>query len=124
MQRLRTILDYGQTQGRCVALSTFNYSFVEHSQNVVLFIISGASMIAGLASNIQNRERCLQRCPYRHWLNTREPAANAQMQQQLHTSSGNISLSLSLYILLQGNVPFIWSAISEIKGRKVDSLLS
>jgi hypothetical protein len=46
-------------------------------------------------------------------------AANAQIEQQLHTSSGDISLSLSLFILTQGNFPVIWSAISEIKGRKV-----
>src|SRR5882757_9629328 len=48
-----------------------------------------------------------------------EAAANAQIKQQLHADSGEISLSLSLFILLQGNFPVIWSAISEIKGRKV-----
>ncbi|KAG2034587.1 MFS general substrate transporter [Suillus americanus] len=74
-------------------------------QNVVLFIISGASMIAGLCANIQN-------------------PANAQIEQQLHTSSGDISLSLSLFILIQGNFPIIWSAISEIKGRKMVYLCS
>lgn len=74
-------------------------------KNVVLFIISGASMIAGLCANIQN-------------------PANAQIEQQLHTSSGDISLSLSLFILTQGNFPVIWSAISEIKGRKTVYLFS
>lgn len=74
-------------------------------KNVVLFIISGASMIAGLCANIQN-------------------PANAQIEQQLHTSSGDISLSLSLFILIQGNFPVIWSAISEIKGRKTVYLFS
>lgn len=74
-------------------------------KTAILFIISGASMIAGLAVNIQN-------------------PANAQIQQQLHASSGDISLSLSMFILIQGNFPVIWSAISEIKGRKFVYLLS
>lgn len=74
-------------------------------KTAILFIISGASMFAGLATNIQN-------------------PANAQIQQQLHASSGDISLSLSLFILVQGNCPIIWSAISEIKGRKLVYLLS
>ncbi|KAJ8597215.1 vacuolar DHA amino acid exporter [Rhizopogon salebrosus TDB-379] len=74
-------------------------------KTVVLLIISGASMISGLSTNIQN-------------------PANAQIEQQLHTTSADISLSLSLFILFQGNVPLIWSAISEIKGRKLVYLLS
>ncbi|KAG2742436.1 MFS general substrate transporter [Suillus brevipes Sb2] len=74
-------------------------------KTAVLFIISGASMFAGLATNIQN-------------------PANAQIEQQLHASSGDISLSLSLFILIQGNFPIIWSSISEIKGRKLVYLLS
>ncbi|KAG1873278.1 MFS general substrate transporter [Suillus tomentosus] len=74
-------------------------------KNVVLFIISGASMIAGLCANIQN-------------------PANAQIEQQLHTNGENISLSLSLFILVQGNFPVMWSAISEIKGRKMVYLFS
>ncbi|KAH7885145.1 vacuolar DHA amino acid exporter [Phlebopus sp. FC_14] len=74
-------------------------------KNVILFIISGASMIAGLCANIQN-------------------PANAEIQQELHATSEQISLSLSLFILVQGNFPLIWSAISEIKGRKLVYLLS
>ncbi|KAG1809824.1 MFS general substrate transporter [Suillus plorans] len=74
-------------------------------KNVVVFIISGASVITGLCANIQN-------------------PANAQIEQQLHTSSGDISLSLSLSILIQGSFPMIWSAISEIKGRKMVYLFS
>ncbi|KAG1865633.1 MFS general substrate transporter [Suillus tomentosus] len=74
-------------------------------KNAVVFIISGASVITGLCANIQN-------------------PANAQIKQQLHTSSGNISLSLSLSILIQGSFPMIWSAISEIKGRKTVYLFS
>ncbi|OAX35928.1 MFS general substrate transporter, partial [Rhizopogon vinicolor AM-OR11-026] len=68
-------------------------------KNIILLIISGAAMISGLASNIQN-------------------PANAQIEQQLHASSEDISLSLSMFIIVQGNFPLIWSAISEIKGRK------
>lgn len=76
-------------------------------------------MFAGLATNIQNRRLrpsfyCIQ-----YQLNSQKTAANAQIEQQLHASSGDISLSLSLFILVQGNCPIIWSAISEIKGRKV-----
>ncbi|KAG0704805.1 vacuolar DHA amino acid exporter [Suillus ampliporus] len=74
-------------------------------KNAILCIISGASMIAGLSANIQN-------------------PANAQIEQELHASSGDISLSLSLFILIQGNFPVIWSAISEIKGRKLVYLFS
>ncbi|KAG0702538.1 vacuolar DHA amino acid exporter [Suillus ampliporus] len=74
-------------------------------KNAILFIISGASMITGFSTNIQN-------------------PANAQIAQQLHASSGDISLSLSLFILIQGNFPIIWSAISEIKGRKLVYLFS
>ncbi|KAI6046702.1 vacuolar DHA amino acid exporter [Pisolithus marmoratus] len=77
----------------------------ETRKTVILFIISGASMIAGLSNSIQN-------------------AANAQIEQQLHASSGQISLSLSSFILVQGNFPILWSAVSEIKGRKLVYLTS
>ncbi|KAF4568437.1 hypothetical protein EYR36_010448 [Pleurotus pulmonarius] len=73
----------------------------EIRKNVTLFIISAAAMIAGLGANIQN------------------PAIH-QMEKQLPATSSQISLSLSLFILLQGVVPLIWSAVSEIKGRKAD----
>ncbi|KAG2352994.1 MFS general substrate transporter [Suillus spraguei] len=74
-------------------------------KSTMLFIISAASLISGLAVNIQN-------------------PSNAQIEQQLHASTGDISLSLSMFILVQGNFPTIWSAISEIKGRKFVYLLS
>ncbi|KAF9234682.1 MFS general substrate transporter [Melanogaster broomeanus] len=74
-------------------------------KNAVLVIISGASMIAGLCANIQN-------------------PANAQIEQQLHATPSQISLSLSLFTLVQGNFPVIWSAISEFKGRKLVYLFS
>jgi hypothetical protein len=78
-------------------------------------------MISGLSTNIQNRELCRGHYSNQCWLNS-QLAANAQIEQQLDTTSADISLSLSLFILFQGNVPLIWSAISEIKGRKVRSL--
>ncbi|KAG6336870.1 hypothetical protein ID866_2228 [Astraeus odoratus] len=74
-------------------------------QTAILVTISGASMIAGLCANIQN-------------------PSNAQIEQQLHATSEQISLSLSLFILVQGNFPVLWSAVSEIKGRKLVYLLS
>ncbi|KAF9230401.1 major facilitator superfamily domain-containing protein [Melanogaster broomeanus] len=51
-------------------------------------------MIAGLSTNIQN-------------------PANAQIEQQLHATPSQISLSLSLFMLVQGNFPVIWSAVSD-----------
>ncbi|KAI6027562.1 vacuolar DHA amino acid exporter [Pisolithus microcarpus] len=80
-------------------------SWSDTRKTAILFIISGASVIAGLCANIQN-------------------PANAQIEQQLHASSGQISLSLSLFILVQGNFPVLWSAVSEIKGRKLVYLAS
>ncbi|KAF8546911.1 MFS general substrate transporter [Imleria badia] len=74
-------------------------------KNAILFVISGASMIAGLCANIQN-------------------PANSQIEQELHATASEISLSLSLFILVQGNFPLVWSAVSEIKGRKLVYLLS
>ncbi|EIW78222.1 vacuolar DHA amino acid exporter [Coniophora puteana RWD-64-598 SS2] len=69
-------------------------------KTTILIIISGASMIAGLSANIQN-------------------PANDQIESQLHTTSQDISLSLSMFILAQGNFPLLWSVLSEIKGRKL-----
>ncbi|KAJ8690656.1 hypothetical protein PTI98_012065 [Pleurotus ostreatus] len=46
------------------------------------------------------------------------------MEEQLPATSSQISLSLSLFILLQGTVPLLWSALSEIKGRKLVYILS
>ncbi|KAL4070035.1 major facilitator superfamily domain-containing protein [Scleroderma yunnanense] len=74
-------------------------------KTVTLIVVSGASVIAGLFINIQN-------------------PANAQIQQELHATSSQISLTLSLSSLALGNVSLLWSATSEIKGRKVSSSLS
>ncbi|KAG8965945.1 hypothetical protein FRC05_002936 [Tulasnella sp. 425] len=45
------------------------------------------------------------------------PAFN-QIKQQLHASNQEIALSLSVFVFVQGTGPLIWSAISEIFGRK------
>jgi MFS family permease len=59
-------------------------------------------MIGGLATNIQN-------------------PANQDIEDKLHASPSEISWSLSLFILVQGNFPLVWASISEIKGRKVNA---
>jgi multidrug resistance protein len=46
------------------------------------------------------------------------------IEQELHATASEISLSLSLFILVQGNFPLVWSAVSEIKGRKLVYLAS
>ncbi|KAJ7938304.1 vacuolar DHA amino acid exporter [Mycena leptocephala] len=68
-------------------------------KNIVLALVASASMIAGLASNIQN-------------------PAIADMEVELSATASQISLSLSLFIAFQGVMPLVWSAISEVKGRK------
>ncbi|KAL0950653.1 hypothetical protein HGRIS_007441 [Hohenbuehelia grisea] len=68
-------------------------------KHVILAIVASAAMIAGLGANIQN------------------PSIQ-QMEEQLPATSSQISLSLSLFILIQGAFPLIWTAISEVKGRK------
>ena len=45
-------------------------------------------------------------------------AANSNIEDDLHASASEISWSLSLFIMVQGSFPILWSAVSEIKGRK------
>jgi hypothetical protein len=47
------------------------------------------------------------------------PAGISDIEHDLHATSGEISLSLALFILVQGGFPIFWSVISELKGRKV-----
>ncbi|KAF8959126.1 major facilitator superfamily domain-containing protein [Flammula alnicola] len=68
-------------------------------------LISSAAMVAALAANIQN------------------PAVQ-QMEADLPATSSQFSLSISLFILTQGLMPLIWSAVSEVKGRKLVYILS
>lgn len=46
------------------------------------------------------------------------------MERDLPATSGEISLSISLFILIQGFAPIMWSSISEVKGRKVVYIVS
>jgi hypothetical protein len=46
------------------------------------------------------------------------PAAVVEMETELPATPSQFSLSISLFILFQGTVPLLWSAISEVKGRK------
>ncbi|KZO96065.1 vacuolar DHA amino acid exporter [Calocera viscosa TUFC12733] len=68
-------------------------------KKLVLALIATASIAPTMAASIYN------------------PAFN-QIKAELGATSTEIALSLSLFILVQGNAPILWSAISEIKGRK------
>ncbi|KAI0919022.1 hypothetical protein AcV5_002046 [Taiwanofungus camphoratus] len=61
----------------------------------IVAMISAASMISGLSSNIYN-------------------SAITQIESELHATSGELSLTLSLYILLQGVIPLFWSALVSL----------
>ncbi|KAJ1303442.1 hypothetical protein OPQ81_011632 [Rhizoctonia solani] len=50
--------------------------------------------------------------------------ALAQIKEELHATNNQIALSLALFVLVQGNAPIIWSAISEFKGRKIVYIVS
>lgn len=74
-------------------------------KNVTLALISSASIIAGTVLNIQN-------------------PAIPEMEAQLPATPSQICLSISLFILILGLMPLFWSAISEVKGRKIIYLSS
>ncbi|KAJ7115557.1 vacuolar DHA amino acid exporter [Mycena crocata] len=74
-------------------------------KNIVLTLIASASTIAGLAANIQN-------------------PAIVDMEADLPATASQISLSISLFIGIQGFMPLLWSAISEVKGRKLVYVVS
>ncbi|TFK69510.1 MFS general substrate transporter [Pluteus cervinus] len=74
-------------------------------KNFTLALVAAAAMVAALASNIQN------------------PAA-PEIQAALHASDTEYSLSISLFALLQGVIPILWSTISEVRGRKVVYIIS
>lgn len=46
-------------------------------------------------------------------------AAINDIKRDLHASDAEIALSLSTFIIVLGGSPLFWSAVSEIKGRKV-----
>lgn len=74
-------------------------------KHFILAVICSGSMIAGFGASIQN-------------------PANEEMERDLPATSGEISLSVSLFILMQGITPLLWSSISEVKGRRFVYLIS
>ncbi|KIJ17886.1 hypothetical protein PAXINDRAFT_130359 [Paxillus involutus ATCC 200175] len=66
---------------------------------MTLWIVSAATLLSTIASNIQN-------------------PTNSLIEKALHATTFQISWSLAAFIIVQGNFPLIWSAASEIKGRK------
>ena len=84
-------------------------------------MVFSATMVAGFSVNIFNREFLSVIFDHGHRIAkfmSPEAAIN-QVETDLRTTSGSVSLSLSIFIVVQGGVPLLWTAISEIKGRKV-----
>jgi len=46
-------------------------------------------------------------------------AAIEEVQRDLNATTNQIALSLSLFILVQGISPLLWSSLSDVKGRKI-----
>ncbi|KAH9922895.1 MFS general substrate transporter [Fomitopsis serialis] len=67
---------------------------------ILVAMISAACMINGLGASIYN-------------------PAIAQIESDLHATATQFSLTLSLFVIIQGGFPILWSSISEIHGRKV-----
>lgn len=74
-------------------------------KTTTLYIVSLATMVSTLASNIQN-------------------PSNSLIEADLHATSIQISWTLAAFQIIQGNFPLLWSAASEIKGRKPVYLVS
>ncbi|KAG2109883.1 vacuolar DHA amino acid exporter [Suillus discolor] len=74
-------------------------------KTTTLCIVSLATMVSTLASNIQN-------------------PSNFLIEEALHATSNQISWTLAAFQIVQGNLPLLWSAASEIKGRKPVYLVS
>lgn len=72
---------------------------------ITLCIVSLATIVPSLASNIQN-------------------PSNALIEADLHATNSQISWTLAVFQIIQGNFPLLWSAVSEIKGRKPVYLVS
>ncbi|KAG2744791.1 MFS general substrate transporter [Suillus brevipes Sb2] len=68
-------------------------------KTITLCIVSLATMVSALSSNIQN-------------------PSNFLIQEDLNATSSQISWTLAAFQLIQGNFPLLWSATSEIIGRK------
>ncbi|QRV92414.1 major facilitator superfamily transporter [Ceratobasidium sp. AG-Ba] len=86
----------------------------KHRKYVIVAIIAFACLAPTLAVNLYN----LTSTEYLH------TAAFSQIKRELHATDSQIALSLAFFILVQGNAPLVWSAISEIKGRKIVYIVS
>ena len=113
---------------RCVVCLIYTICGADHApyfQNFTLVLISSAATIAGFATNIQNRSSPVTVLVNLLWLKLTYSfllmyaAAVQEMHDSLGTTSEQFSLSISVFILLQGAMPLAWTAISEVKGRKV-----
>lgn len=51
-------------------------------------------------------------------------AAINNLKQELHATDQEISQTLSVFIIVQGATPILWSALSEIRGRKARTLIA
>ncbi len=66
--------------------------------------------------SLRHRRRILQHvCNLAHF----NAASIVQIEHDLHATASQISWTLSLFVLIQGVVPLLWSVLSELKGRKV-----
>ncbi|KAH9850637.1 MFS general substrate transporter [Lenzites betulinus] len=74
-------------------------------KNATLLIVSSASLITTIAAGIYN-------------------PSIVQIEQELHATASQISWTLSLFVLIQGVVPLLWSVSSELKGRKIVYIVS
>lgn len=84
----------------------------------ILLTVCAASLCAGLGANIHNRGSI--DTPFTPWTICNIHSASIKdIEKELNASSSDISLTLSLFVLVQGIGPLLWTAISEIKGRKV-----
>ena len=79
-----------------------------------------ATMVSVLGVNILNRESLDSSTMVTALLNLISlEAAIKKVENDLRATSGEISLTLSIFTVTQGAVPPLWTALSEIKGRKV-----
>ncbi|EIW65089.1 MFS general substrate transporter [Trametes versicolor FP-101664 SS1] len=74
-------------------------------KTATLLIVSSASLITTIAAGIYN-------------------PSIVQIEHDLHATASQISWTLSLFVLIQGVVPILWSVLSELKGRKIVYIIS
>lgn len=77
----------------------------ELKKTLVLLMVSTISLLPTTGASIYN-------------------PAFTQLREQLHATETELSLSVSMFILLQGSIPVVWSSIAEVTGRKGIYLIS